>query len=318
MRGCEEIIFVRNFASSLKSRSPVSGNAIGILAMLVASFGYIVNDTFAKVVSERLPTGEIIFIRGIFATLLILGVVLISTGGRMPGLPRSGAVVIRIAGEVCATILYLTALFNMPIANSTIILQVSPLMVTAASALFLAERVGWRRWSAVIAGFIGVVVIIRPGLAGFDAWSLVVIAAAVFIVVRDLATRLVPPSVSSLNVTLITSLSVTLLGAALAPIETWVMPSVMDVLFLAAAAVFILIAYFFMILTMRVGDPSVSSPFRYAIVVFAIGIGYVVWGDEPDLPMLLGTLIIVVTGVYTFRREARLVAANGDTESETG
>lgn len=285
------------------SDGSVGQNVIGIIAMLLAMIGYVVNDAFAKLAAERLPVGEIVFVRGLMATALIALVLVLSGRWREVGGMRSGAALLRIAGEVIATFLYLAALFRMPIANAIVILQTSPLMVTAASAIILKEYVGWRRWSAISVGFFGVLLIVRPGFSGFDIWSLAALGAAVLIVVRDLATRLVPADVPSVVVTTVTSAAVTLVGASLAPFETWFVPTGIELLLLAAAAVFILVAYFFMILTMRVGDISVAAPFRYSIVVYAIFIGYLVWGDIPDLPMVVGTFIIVATGVYTYRRE---------------
>ncbi len=283
--------------------SPAGRNIVSIVAMLMAMVGYVVNDAFAKLASERLPIGEIIFVRGLIATVLI-ALVLAATGQlRHAGNLRSGAVLLRIVGEVVATFLYLTALFQMPIANAIVILQAAPLMVTAASAVILNEIVGWRRWSAIAVGFFGVVLIVRPGFSGFDIWSLAALGAAVFIVIRDLATRLVPANVPSVLMTTVTSVAVTLVGASMAPFETWLVPTGGELVLLAAAAVFILIGYFFIILTMRVGEISVASPFRYSIVVYAIFLGYAIWGDIPDLPMVAGTLIIVATGVYTFHRE---------------
>ena len=278
-------------------------NTIGIFAMLVAGFGYIVNDAFSKLVSERLPTGEIIFFRGLIATLLISVVLLASGKYRDIGMLRAKALPIRMIGEVVATLLYLTALFNMPIGNSTVILQATPLLVTAGSALFLREHVGWRRWSAITVGFLGVVLIVRPGFAGFDAWALVALASVFFMVMRDLATRLLPAEIPSLLVTGFTSFSVMLLGVAMAPFETWMMPTAIELFFLFCAASFVLIGYFFIILTMRVGDVAVVSPFRYAIVVYAMVLGFLIWGDVPDLLTIIGTLVIVSTGLYTFYRE---------------
>jgi len=295
------------FASFSRLQESQAGrNAIGIVAMLAASLGYILNDACTKLVSERLPTSEIMFLRGLFATMLVIAVIAWTTGFAGVGALRSRVIAWRTIGELGATTLYLIALFNMPIANSTALLQVTPLMVTAASAIFFKDAVGWRRWSAVMIGFVGVLIIIRPGFAGFDAWSLVVIAATVFIVLRDLTTRLLPPHVPSVLVTAVTSISVMLLGATGATFESWKMPHIWELAYLAVAAVFVLVAYFSMIITMRIGDPSVSSPFRYSIAVYAIVIGFFVWGDVPDLPMIIGTLIIIATGVYTFRREARL------------
>ena len=154
-----------------------SDNRKAILLMVAAMAGFILNDTFIKVASEALPTGQVIFLRGLLATPLILLIAWrLGALGRLASL-RNRFVGWRTVGEMGSTALYLTALFNMPLANATAILQIVPLLTTAAAAIFLGERVGVRRWSAVALGLLGVLLIIRPGLEGFNAWSLVALAA---------------------------------------------------------------------------------------------------------------------------------------------
>ncbi|MBB4304070.1 drug/metabolite transporter (DMT)-like permease [Rhodobium orientis] len=278
----------------------------GALAMLVSGLGYTVNDAFTKTVSEDLPTGEIIFVRGIFASAMIVAILVATGSFRRVRVPRSQAVAWRIFGEVGATVLFLAALFHMPIAEATVILQTAPLAVTAASAVLLKEAVGWRRWTAVTIGFCGILLIVRPGFSGFDLWALVALAAVVFIVIRDLATRLISADIPTLTITMMTTFTVTVLGLAMGVFESWVMPSAAEVFFLFSAAVFIIIGYFFIIVAMRVADIGFVSPFRYAIVLYAGILGYAIWGDVPDLPMIVGAAIVIATGIYTFHRE-RLV-----------
>ncbi|MCW2309498.1 DMT family transporter [Rhodobium gokarnense] len=284
----------------------VGRNMAGALAMLVSGLGYTVNDAFTKTVSDHLPTGEIIFVRGIFASAMIVAILVATGFYRRVRVPRSAAFATRIFGEVGATVLFLAALFHMPIAEATVILQIAPLAVTAASAVFLKEAVGWRRWTAVTIGFCGILLIVRPGFSGFDAWALVALAAVVFIVIRDLSTRLISADIPTLTITMMTTFTITVLGLAMGALETWVMPTAAEVFFLFAAAVFIIIGYFFIIVAMRVADIGFVSPFRYAIVLYAGILGYAIWGDVPDLPMVVGAAIVIATGIYTFHRE-RLV-----------
>ncbi len=286
--------------------SPIN-NMHGILAMLASMAGLILNDMLIKLASDSLPTGEIIFIRGVFSSLLMFGIVMID--GALADLrPAFNKPVFwRTVGEVTATGFYLTALFSLPIANATAIIQVVPLAVTAGAALFFREAVGWRRWSAVLIGFVGVLIIVRPGLEGFTIYSLFAFSSVLCIALRDLATREIPAAIRNSAVTLITSCAVTVLGLAMGLIEDWVMPSATTIGLLAGASFLILVGYFGAIVSLRVGEISVVAPFRYSIVVWSLIIGYVVWGDVPDFLVLTGTIIVVATGLYTFFRERRAV-----------
>ena len=284
----------------------LADNSRGIIMMVLSNLAFIINDTWIKLASEGLPTGQILFIRGAFAFVVILGVVLATGAYRNWRSVCNGLVAWRTVGEIGATLLYLYALFNMPIANVTAIGQIVPLMTTAAAAIFLAEPVGWRRWLAVAIGFFGVMLIMRPSLSGFDVFSLAALASMAFITLRDLVTREFNPGTSTLLVIAVTALAVTLAGGSLSVAETWTWPDLRQWSLLAAAAVLLLCGYGTSILAMRLGAMAVVAPFRYAGIIFAVIIGYLVWGDVPDALTLTGTVIVVATGVYTFRREMRL------------
>jgi drug/metabolite transporter (DMT)-like permease len=180
--------------------APLRENLIGIAAIVASNFVFLVNDAMLKLVAARLPLGEIIFLRGALATLLmsvvLAGYRLYPEIGRLLAWP----VVWRTVGEIAGAYLYILALFHMPIANINAILQVVPLLITAAGAVFLGERVGWRRRAAISVGFIGVLVILRPGFGGFDLWGLIALSSMLFIVVRDMATRLMQRSLHALLV----------------------------------------------------------------------------------------------------------------------
>jgi drug/metabolite transporter (DMT)-like permease len=284
----------------------LANNSRGIIMMVLSNLAFIINDTWIKLASEGLPTGQILFIRGAFAFAVILIVVVATGAFREWRSVCNGLVVWRTVGEIGATLLYLYALFNMPIANVTAIGQIVPLMTTAAAAIFLAEPVGWRRWLAVAIGFFGVMLIMRPSLSGFDIYSLAALASMAFITLRDLVTREFRPGTSTLLVIAVTAIAVTLAGGGLAVTEDWSWPETRQWALLAAAAVLLTCGYGTSILAMRLGAMAVVAPFRYAGIIFAVIIGYLVWGDVPDMLTLIGTLIVVATGVYTFRREMRL------------
>ncbi|MBZ0215769.1 MAG: DMT family transporter, partial [Fimbriimonadaceae bacterium] len=267
----------------------------------------IVNDAMVKFVSDDLPVGEIIFIRGLMATVLMTFAA--GLRGELEAWPTllQRSVMLRTFGEVMGTLFYLTALTLMAIGTVTTILQIVPLVSTAASALFLREKVGLRRWAAAITGFLGVLLIIQPGTSGFHYGALLVIAAVFFVALRDISTRAMPANVPSFLITAYTAAVVALAGFGLGFSETWIAVSFFNLLLLALASVCILGGYYFVILSMRVGEVSVVAPFRYSIVIWALLIGYFIWNEVPDQLTFAGIAIVIGAGVYTFQREAKLM-----------
>jgi drug/metabolite transporter (DMT)-like permease len=296
--------------------TPLRENLTGIAAIVVCNFVFLLNDTMLKLTSERLPLGEIVFVRGLFAGALMSGVIVMFRLHRQIDKLAVWPVFWRTVGEVASALLYIVALFHMPIANMNAILQVVPLMITAAGALFLGETVGWRRWCAIAVGFLGVLVIVRPGLGGFDPWALLALASMLFITVRDVSTRMMHRGVHALLIAWVTSLTVGASGAVYGLSEAWRMPAVVDIARLAAASVLVVSGYLTAVQAMRHGDIAVVAPFRYTVVIWAMVVGFLVWGDVPDLPMLVGTAIIVASGIYTLYRERK--AANLRAEALAG
>ena len=277
----------------------------GVIAIVASQFAFLLNDTLVKLVSDALPLGQIIFLRGLFAAAL-LAPLAIATGLHR-SLPHLWHRMVswRVVGELGGTLFYLSALIHMPLANATIIFQAVPLTVTGGAALFLREAVGWRRWTAIVIGFVGVVMVVRPGLSGFDPYGLLVLASVLFVSMRDLTTRAMPAVTPTLLVTLATAVAVAIMGALLGLTEDWVRPSVTHSIQLAGAAIFLSIGYATSILAMRLGEMSVTAPFRYVAVVIAIALGFVVWRDVPDAMTVLGSAVIVSAGLYTLYREQR-------------
>lgn len=279
------------------------GNVAGILAMLASMACFVANDALLKLTSAHLPLGEMIFLRNAVATAFV-AVLAWATGGMtaIRGAPL-GYVGLRVGGEVGATVLYLTALLMMTIADITAIGQFTPLVLTAAAAIFLGEPVGWRRWLAAGVGLLGVLLIVRPGSSAFSPAAGIVFAAMGFVVLRDVATRLIPAAVPTLVITLVSSAAV--LGASLAFLlfETWVWPSAVEAAVMAAAGVLLTGGYVLIIVAVRAGEIAVVSPFRYSVMLYALLIGFAVWGEAPDALSLLGVAIVIGAGLYTFHRE---------------
>lgn len=282
----------------------LSPNLRGSLFMAIAMAGFTFNDAITKVVVETMNTGQVMMVRGLFATAMI-GLLAWSQGAlKFPRHAAHPMVALRVCAELMATVFFLAALAHMPLANVSAVLQALPLAVTMGAALFLGEAVGWRRWLAIVAGFTGVMIIVRPGLEGFNAYSLMALGCVMFCAVRDLATKRIPSEVPSLLVSTATSAAVTIAGGILiAPFGGWTPMSTGSVGLLAAAAVLLIIGYQFIIMAMRVGDISFVAPFRYTALVWAILLGFLVFGDVPDAAMIVGASIVVGSGLYALYRE---------------
>ncbi len=286
----------------------LSDNSRGALFMSICMAGFVLNDAMIKLVAQDLSLFQAIFLRGVFASLLIGALAWwrrqlfcrVSRGdGKM--------LVLRIIGELGGTVCYLSALTQIPIANATAILQALPLAVTLGAAVFLKEPVGWRRYTAIGVGFAGVMIIVRPGAEGFDAYALLAVVAVFFIVLRDLATRRLSGPVPSLFVAFCTAVTIMLMGAVMLPFTVWQPVAAPDLLHLAIAAGALFFGYVFSVSSMRVGEVAFVSPFRYTILIWAIILGVVVFGDIPDFWTMLGAAVIVATGIYTFYRERRML-----------
>ena len=264
------------------------------------------NDTLVKVIGGQLPLFQIISLRGLLATSLIF--LLARTLGKLRfNLQRRdwGLVAARCASEIGATYCFLAALMIMPIANITAVLQALPLTVTLGAAVFLGEEVGWRRMAAILLGFCGVLLIVRPGPDGFSEGALYALLAVAFVTARDLTTRRMSSEVPSLTVTLLASISVTVFALVCSLGVEWEPVSLSQVMLLIGAAVFILGGYSLSVMVMRVGEISFVSPFRYTGLIWAILLGWLVFGDWPDGLTLLGAVIVVGTGLFTVIRERR-------------
>jgi drug/metabolite transporter (DMT)-like permease len=276
----------------------------GALFMVVSMAGFTTNDALIKIVTESLNVGQVMFVRGLFATGLIILIAWHGGALKKLRLVIHPFVLLRAVGEVGGTVSFIAALQQLPIANVSAVLQAVPLAVTMGAALFLGEGVGWRRWLAIIAGFIGVLIVVRPGLEGFNSYSVLALVCVMFSAFRDLVTRKLPVAIPSLLVSTTTSLAVTLSGAVLiVPLGGWQPVSTENLLLLASAAVLILFGYQFIVLSTREGEMSYIAPFRYTSLLWSILLGYWIFSDIPDRAMIFGASIIVASGLYTLYRE---------------
>jgi S-adenosylmethionine uptake transporter len=285
----------------------MSSNLIGALLMMASMFCFTVNDALVKLTDGALPLSQLLTLRGTMATLLILGLCIALGRLRFTLDRRSWTLIgLRCLAEIGAAYFFLTALLHMPLANVTAILQAMPLTITLAAFLFLKEPVGWRRASAIAAGFCGMLLIVRPGAEGFSIWSVYALIAVLCVTARDLVTRRLPASTPSLSVSLLTSLAVTLFFGAASALQPWVAVSTEIWQLLAGSAAFVVGGYFFSIQTMRVGEVSFVAPFRYTSLLCALILGWLVFGHWPTLQTLLGATIVVAAGLFTLWRERKL------------
>jgi drug/metabolite transporter (DMT)-like permease len=282
--------------------------------MAVGMAGFTMNDTITKAVSSEMNFGQVMLVRGLFAIVLIAALAWHQGALRPLRTLLVKPVALRVAGEVGGTVSFLAAIVHLPLANTAAIFQALPLAITLGAALLFGEPVGWRRWLAITAGFVGVVIIVRPGVEGFNQFSLLALVSVIFCAVRDLATRRIPAPIPSLFITLLTTVTVTITGAVIViPLGGWTPPSGRALGLLALAAVLLLIGYQCVIMALRSGDISAVAPFRYSALLWAMLLGYLVFGDVPDAMMVTGASIIVLSGLYAFYRErkrARPVAAD--------
>jgi drug/metabolite transporter (DMT)-like permease len=282
----------------------LTANLRASLLMAASMAGFTVNDVLVKSLGGSINAGQVMLVRGLIMAVF-LAVFIRVTGIPMPfrkawSLPLA----LRVVSEAMATIFFLFALFHIPIANVSAVLQALPLAVTLGAALFLNEPVGIRRISAILVGFAGVLIIIRPGLEGFSIYAVSVLFTVVLAATRDLATRRLPGHVPSLIVSLLTTLAVSATGAVLMMMSGGWQPLPLEAFGkLAAASICLFVGYQCIVLAMRSGDIHVVAPFRYTSLLWAILLGVIVFGEIPDRMTLVGAGIIVATGLYTLYRE---------------
>jgi drug/metabolite transporter (DMT)-like permease len=285
----------------------ISNNSRGILYMVVAMTTFTLNDTFMKLATETVPLSQAIAVRG---TLTVLALVVLA---QLMGVKRLGLSIVdrkllgwRTFAEVGGTITFLLALRQMPLANISAILQSLPLAVTLAAAVLLKEPVGWRRMTAILVGFCGVMMIVRPGTEGFNIWSVLALVSVGFIVLRDLSTRQVGAHIPSVVIALYSAVAVTIMGYAGLALESWRILSVTETLMVASAAGILIMGYMFSVMAMRVGDVAIIAPFRYSSLIVAIFLGWLVFDTLPGIWTVVGAVVVVATGLYTYLRENQL------------
>jgi drug/metabolite transporter (DMT)-like permease len=282
-----------------------AANRRGIVCMVGAMGCFVTNDALVKFASQSMPSAQLIFIRGFMSVLLVLAVAhALGATSRMREATR-GWVAGRALVDATATMLYLGSLFHLPIGNATAINLAAPLFMTLFAALFMAERVRGARWLAVGAGFLGVLLVIQPRAQGFNAWALVCLLGTLFHAARDLMTRRIHAGIPSILITLSTAVAVTVVSGVSSLFQGWQPFGLFEFGLLGLASVFLTGGYYFIISSMRHGEMTLVAPFRYSGLLFALVLGYAVWGEVPNTLAWFGIALLIASGLYVLVSEKR-------------
>jgi drug/metabolite transporter (DMT)-like permease len=276
--------------------------------MTIGSLAYVVNDSLVRRITEDGPdVYQVLCMRSI--ALAIIFAVL----GRLRGEHTVRAhlrrpLISRVLAEMVASSLFFAALVRMEFANAQAILQIVPFAVTLAAAVILKERVSARQYATIVLGFVGVLLVIRPATESFTLWSIAAVGTATLMIVREFATRRVNKETPAMSIAFVTAVGMSLITGALSLLEGWRALTMSNVVDLAFSVSFLAVGYVLTIQTVRIGDLSVSAPFRYLNLVGAAVIGYLMFAEVPDTLTVIGITLIMATGIYAVHLESRATA----------
>jgi drug/metabolite transporter (DMT)-like permease len=285
-------------------------NLRGMILMVAAMATFAVEDALIKAATVTLPPGQVLIL------LSCVGLPFLAIWSRIAGHDWFDArafrplPLLRMGCEMAGTLGFVMALSLIPISTATAILQLAPLMVVAGAALFLRQTVGWRRWLAVLVGFLGVMLILRPTADAFDPAALWALLGVLGMAGRDLATRAIGPGLPTPVMAMWGYASVILLGACMLAVTggaQWPEPGPLAMV--GTAGLIGCIAYWAIIEATRAGDVAAIMPLRYSRLVFGVLIGVIVFGERPDGLALIGMALVVGAGLYALARERALSKA---------
>ena len=282
----------------------MSDNIRGGLFMVASMVCFAVNDAIIKSLGGVLPAFQTLAVRG-GVVVLLLALLVMRSGWRVHELGCRDRMILalRALSEVGAAFFIVTALFNMELANMTAILQLLPLTIPLAAFLFLGEPLGWRRISAIVIGFVGMLLIVKPGSDGFNVYSLFCLAAVVCVTIRDLTARSLGAKLSSQEMSLFAAFGVFVAASLATVFEPWVPITLVAWVALLGSAVAIFFGYIVSVMAIRTGDVSFTAQFRYVGLIAALILGYVFFAEWPDAFALIGAGVIVGTGAFTIFRQ---------------
>jgi drug/metabolite transporter (DMT)-like permease len=283
--------------SSLSATSPLRG----ILFLIASTVVFSVADVITKQLAMTLPPSQVAWMRYATFALVIVPVVLIKGGPALLRSQRPGLQVLRGLGMVGSSLLFIQSLPYLPVADATAIFFVSPILIMALSVVVLGESVGWRRWSAAAVGFIGVMIVVRPGTGAFQPAALLPMIGASSWAVGAVVTRKIGGD-HALTTLAYSALVGSLMLSALMPFF-WVTPSLAEVGLGLCMGVLFAIGHGFIVLAYRHGNASLIAPFSYVQLIWAGTLGYLAFGTLPDSWTITGAGIIALSGLYTAYRE---------------
>ena len=273
--------------------------------MMVCMSAFVLNDAFVRLAGDSLPLAQILFIRGLITTVVLLAIAIY--GGLFSSTVSKKdkwCIFFRSLAEALTTYFLLTAVLNMPFANVTAILQILPMTVTLAAAFVFKEKVGITRITLILIGFFGVLLIINPLVDGFNLYAIYALVAVFLITIRDLITRKISSTVPTILPTVSASFGVLLFSVILL-INTPLQPlNTQNTLFILSAAFFIIFGYYTAVLVMRGGEISFISPFRYSAILFALILGLIFFDEKPDKTAFLGIVIVMLAGIFLMSRNS--------------
>jgi drug/metabolite transporter (DMT)-like permease len=279
-------------------------NAKGIVLMLFSMVAFALGDTFVKMSGSFLSPAQIMFFL-ISGGLILFALIAVAKGENLKE-PRAFAPVLllRYCTEMIGLLGMIMALTSVPLSIVGAVTQASPILVAVGAVIFLRETVSWRRWSSIAIGFCGVVLVIQPWGESLDYAVLWAVLALVGFSVRDLVTRLTPPDIAS------ASLATFTMVAALPFTATWVLftgekffPAEINWIIVGCMVILGSVGYLLLITSLRLGELSAIMPFRYSRIVFLLIFGVLFFGESPSLSMLLGSALVIVSGIYLMWRE---------------
>ena len=272
--------------------------------MTGGSLAYVINDGLIRQATEEgLDVYQALFLRG----CLMVGLLAVwahRAGHRAADLRADPATRLRVAAEVVGAACFFAAIVRLEFANAQTILMLVPFAVTLVAARRLGEAVGTRRYVLIGLGFAGVLAVVRPTPDQFSPWALLVTVAALFLVIREFATNRVDPAIPHLVIALLTAIAITAMTGLLSIVTGWGTITREALVLLAVACGFLIVGYLCTIEAVRIGDLSVSAPFRYTTVVGAVAVGYVLFDEVPDVLTWIGCALIVGAGVLSARADA--------------
>ncbi|MFT5698539.1 MAG: drug/metabolite transporter (DMT)-like permease [Desulforhopalus sp.] len=286
------------------------GNIRGSILMILAMAGFAMEDMFVKAASRTLPVGEILIVFGLGGTLVLTVLAYIRNEAIWSHKITSKILMIRASCEILGRMFFTLALALAPLSSVSAILQATPLVVVLGAAVFFKESVGLQRWLAILIGFCGVLMILRPGMGDFKFEVVFAVLGTLGFAGRDLATRAAPPIFSNIQLNIYGLFILIPTGVILAPFTGGiVLPDSTSTLYLFCIIFFGVLAYYALTVAMRTGEVSIVTPFRYTRLLFALIISVLIFSERPDNITLIGIVLIVLSGLFSLMRNKKAPSA---------